>query len=103
MLEEQRWGLAILVSQKLVRALPKPMWGAWGGPFQNPRGVLGEGPSKTHVGCLGRTSGEALSYPYDHAAVLRPCRAWPVLCLEDVDIRCKRWKQRLMSVSCESC
>jgi hypothetical protein len=54
MLEEQRWGLAILVSQKLVRALPKPMWGAWGGPFQNPRGVLGEGPSKTHVGCLGR-------------------------------------------------
>jgi hypothetical protein len=32
MLEEQRWGLAILVSQKLVRALPKPTW----------RGVLGE-------------------------------------------------------------
>jgi hypothetical protein len=26
MLEEQRWGLAILVSQKLVRALPKPTW-----------------------------------------------------------------------------
>jgi hypothetical protein len=26
MLEEQHWGLAILVSQKLVRALPKPTW-----------------------------------------------------------------------------
>jgi hypothetical protein len=25
-LEEQRWELAILVSQKLVRALPKPTW-----------------------------------------------------------------------------
>jgi hypothetical protein len=26
MLEEQRWGLAILMSQKLARALPKPTW-----------------------------------------------------------------------------
>jgi hypothetical protein len=27
MLEEQRWGLAILVSQKLAWAFPKPTWG----------------------------------------------------------------------------
>jgi hypothetical protein len=26
MLDEQQWGLAILVSQKLVRAFPKPTW-----------------------------------------------------------------------------
>jgi hypothetical protein len=26
MLEEQRWRLAILVSQKLAQALPKPTW-----------------------------------------------------------------------------
>jgi hypothetical protein len=26
MLDEQQWGLAILVSQKLARALPKPTW-----------------------------------------------------------------------------
>jgi hypothetical protein len=26
MLQEQRWGLAILVSQELARALPKPTW-----------------------------------------------------------------------------
>jgi hypothetical protein len=40
MLEEQQWGLAILVSQKL----------AW--PFQNPLGVW----------CFGRTSKEALTW-----------------------------------------
>jgi hypothetical protein len=39
MLEEHRWGLAIPVSQIACE-----------GPFQNPLGV----------GCLGRTSGEAL-------------------------------------------
>jgi hypothetical protein len=39
MLEEQRWGLAILVSQKLARALPKPTW----------------------LVVLGRSSGEALT------------------------------------------
>jgi hypothetical protein len=32
MLEEQRWGLDILVSQKACEGLPKPTW----------RGVLGE-------------------------------------------------------------
>jgi hypothetical protein len=26
MLNKQRWGLTILVSQKLARALPKPTW-----------------------------------------------------------------------------
>jgi hypothetical protein len=44
MLDEQQWGLAILVSQKLAWALPKPTW----------RVVLGGDPWKSSKGthCL---------------------------------------------------
>jgi hypothetical protein len=36
MLEEQRWGLAILVSQKTCEGPSKThlAWGAWGGPVE---------------------------------------------------------------------
>jgi hypothetical protein len=36
MLEEQRWGLAILVSQKACEGPSKThlAWGAWGGPVE---------------------------------------------------------------------
>jgi hypothetical protein len=36
MLEEQRWGLAILVSQKACEGPSKThlAWGAWGGPME---------------------------------------------------------------------
>jgi hypothetical protein len=36
MLEEQRWGLAILVSQKACKGPSKThlAWGAWGGPVE---------------------------------------------------------------------
>jgi hypothetical protein len=51
MLEEQRWGLAILVSQKACEGPSKThlAWGAWGGPVEK---LLGDGRgnvSKKHA------------------------------------------------------